>query len=268
MTGLIPTEICQLAALTSLRIPPASPTPAAPRDRPSASQVPRRKPDHRPDPDRDRPAHGAEHPASSPGVPDARCGARPLLGVAGASPTTCWRARSRPRSASSRRCGPCEFPRRTRSLARRATAPRRRRFLQENQITGPIPAEFGQLTALTELRVPPASPTPGAPRDRPSSQVRLQQQDHRHVPALSLRRPVLLRQVRQQPRRAVRLDGLLRSRGRRGVHARDDAQAHAQAHDAQAHDAQAHARAHVSADRIDLQVHRRQRRDQGPRRPR
>ena len=38
-----------------------------------------------------------------------------------------------------------------------------------NQITGPIPTEIGQLTALTDLRVPPASPTPGAARDRPSA---------------------------------------------------------------------------------------------------
>jgi hypothetical protein len=34
---------------------------------------------------------------------------------------------------------------------------------------GPIPPEIGQLTALTELRVPPASPPPNAARDRPSA---------------------------------------------------------------------------------------------------
>mmetsp|Transcript_2005 Transcript_2005/g.6522 ORF Transcript_2005/g.6522 Transcript_2005/m.6522 type:complete len:105 (-) Transcript_2005:131-445(-) len=100
-----------------------------------------------------------------------------------------------------------------------------------------IPTEIGMLTALKYLRVPPASPTPGAARDRPSvSQVpqrqqdlrpdpgrvrqareagvpdpRRQQQDLRHVPARSLRRQDLRRQERQRPRPAVRLDGLLRS---------------------------------------------------------
>ena len=50
--------------------------------------------------------------------------------------------------------------------ARRATAPRRRRGLADNQITGPIPTTIGLLTALTSLRVPPASPMlPGAARD-------------------------------------------------------------------------------------------------------
>ena len=38
-----------------------------------------------------------------------------------------------------------------------------------NQIKGTIPPEIGLLTALTDLRVPPASPTPGAARDRPSA---------------------------------------------------------------------------------------------------
>jgi hypothetical protein len=71
------------------------------------------------------------------------------------------------------------------------------------------------------LRVPPASPTPGAPRDRPSaSQVPHRQQDLRHVPARTLQRPALPRQLRQRPRRAVRLDGLLRSRRRRGLPSR------------------------------------------------
>ena len=37
-----------------------------------------------------------------------------------------------------------------------------------NKISGTIPPEIGLLTALTYLRDPPASPTPGAPRDRPS----------------------------------------------------------------------------------------------------
>ena len=55
------------ATTTSLRVPPASPTPGAPRDRPSASQVARRHRRH--DPARDRPAHGADVPASSPRVP-------------------------------------------------------------------------------------------------------------------------------------------------------------------------------------------------------
>ena len=65
----------------------------------------------------------------------------------------------------------------------------------DNQIDGTIPPQLGQLTKLKQLRVPPASPTPGAARDRPSaSQGTLQQQDLRHVPARSLRRPVLLRQ--------------------------------------------------------------------------
>ena len=47
--------------------------------------------------------------------------------------------------------------------------PSRRRWLNANQITGPIPPEMGMLKKLTYLRVPPASPTPGAPRDRPSA---------------------------------------------------------------------------------------------------
>ena len=50
-----------------------------------------------------------------------------------------------------------------------ATAPRRRRDLYDNEIEGTIPTEIGLLTALQYLRVPPASPTPGAPRDRPSA---------------------------------------------------------------------------------------------------
>ncbi|KAH8065334.1 deacylase [Aureococcus anophagefferens] len=40
---------------------------------------------------------------------------------------------------------------------------------RKNLITGKIPPEIGQLTALKRLRVPPASPTPGAPRDRASA---------------------------------------------------------------------------------------------------
>ena len=52
---------------------------------------------------------------------------------------------------------------------RGARPPSRRRWLNDNQIDGPIPTEIGQLTALEYLRVPPASPTPGAPRDRPSA---------------------------------------------------------------------------------------------------
>ena len=107
---------------TKLRVHPASPTPGAARDRPSASQGPLAQRDHRPDPDRDRPAHGAEEAASSPRVPDARRGARP----------------------------------------------RRHRDLGYNMFST-IPTEIGMLTALKYLRVPPASPTPGAARDRPSA---------------------------------------------------------------------------------------------------
>ena len=166
--GPIPTEIGLLKKLHTLRVPPASPTPGAARDRLSASQEPRQQPDHRPDPARDRQAHGAEAPASSPRVPDARRAARPTLGVAGTSPPTRSPARSRPRSASSRICSACEFPPRPRRPARRATAPRRQ-----------------------------------VPRREP---------DLRHVPARPLRRRVLQRQVRQRPRRAVRHEGLLRSR--------------------------------------------------------
>jgi len=91
------------AATTSLRVPPASPTPGAARDRSSTSQGPQGQQDRGLDPARDRPAHEADAPASSPRVPDARRAARPLLGVAGASATTRSPARSRPRSASSRR---------------------------------------------------------------------------------------------------------------------------------------------------------------------
>ena len=38
----------------------------------------------------------------------------------------------------------------------------------DNKITGPIPTEIGMLTALTNLRVPPASPAPGGARRQPS----------------------------------------------------------------------------------------------------
>jgi regulator of replication initiation timing len=103
ITGPIPAEIGLLTALKYLRVPPASPTPGAPRDQPSASQVSLRQRDHRPDTDQDRPAHGAAVPASSPRVPDARSAARPPLGVAGGSATTRSPARSRNRSACSRR---------------------------------------------------------------------------------------------------------------------------------------------------------------------
>ena len=220
ISGTIPPEIGLLTALTELRVPPASPTHGAARDRPSASQVPRPQPDHRPDPERGRQAHGAEAAASSPRVPDARRGARSRLGVAGSSSTTRSTVRSRPSFATSRCVWPkpaptsspraartaamsgvararslagptiprrrrgCEFPPRPRRPARRATDPRRRRGLSRNQITGRIPPEIGELTALTKLRVPPASPTPGAPRDRPSaSQAPLPQRDHRPDPA-------------------------------------------------------------------------------------
>ena len=181
--GTTPTQLGLLTALTTLRVPPASPTPGAPRDRPSASQGPRRQPDHRPDPARDRPAHGADGPASSPRVPDARRAARPPLDVAGTSTATRSTAGSRPRSACSRRWRPCEFPPRPRRPARRTTDPRRRRDLSYNEIDGQIPTEIGQLTALKLLRVPPASPTPGAARDRPSaSQAVHHQRDHRPDP--------------------------------------------------------------------------------------
>ena len=220
ISGTIPPEIGLLTALTELRVPPASPTHGAARDRPSASQVPRPQPDHRPDPERGRQAHGAEAAASSPRVPDARRGARSRLGVAGSSSTTRSTVRSRPSFATSRCVWPkpaptsspraartaamsgvararslagptiprrrrgCEFPPRPRRPARRATDPRRRRDLNSNKITGPIPAEIGQLTKLEMLRVPPASPTAGAPRDRPlAAQGPPQQPDHRPDPA-------------------------------------------------------------------------------------
>ncbi|KAH8095309.1 hypothetical protein JL720_2600 [Aureococcus anophagefferens] len=44
-------------------------------------------------------------------------------------------------------------------------------WLDNNKITGTIPPEIGQLTKLDYLRVLPASPTPGAPRDRPSASL-------------------------------------------------------------------------------------------------
>ena len=72
ITGTIPPEIGELTALKFLRVLPASPTPGAPHDRPSASQDPLRQQDRRPDPDRDRPARGADVPVSSPAFPDAR----------------------------------------------------------------------------------------------------------------------------------------------------------------------------------------------------
>ena len=109
--GPIPTEIGLLKALNILRVPPASLTPGAARDRSSASQGPLRQPAGGPDPARDRPAHGAAVRASSPRVPDARRAARPPLDVAGSSTTTRSTARSRLRSPSSRRCRCCELPR-------------------------------------------------------------------------------------------------------------------------------------------------------------
>jgi regulator of replication initiation timing len=91
------------ATTTSLQVPPASPTPGAPRDRPSASQGPPGQPDRRLDPAPARPAHGADVAASSPRVPDGRRAARPSFGVAGTSASTSSLAGSRPKSAGSRR---------------------------------------------------------------------------------------------------------------------------------------------------------------------
>ena len=90
-----------------MRVPQRPPKPGAPRDRPSASQEPRLQQDHRHDPARARPAHGADATASSPRVPDARRAARPSLGVAGDSTapgaaTIRSPARSRPPSATSK----------------------------------------------------------------------------------------------------------------------------------------------------------------------
>ena len=58
------------------------------------------------------------------------------------STTTRSPARSRPRSASSRSWSTCEFPPRPRRPARRATAPRRRRYLYDNKIDGTFPVEL------------------------------------------------------------------------------------------------------------------------------
>ena len=104
--GTIPTEIGKLTALSRLRVPPAPPTPGAPRDRPSASQVPQRQRDQRHAPRRVRPAHEPEVPASPPRVPDARRAARPRLGVTGGSTTTISPARSLSPSATSRIASP------------------------------------------------------------------------------------------------------------------------------------------------------------------
>ena len=76
-------------------------------------------------------------PASpTPGAPR-----EPPLGVAGTSKATRSSARSRPSSASSRSWTTCEFSPRPRCPARRATDPRRRRYLENNQITGTFPVE-------------------------------------------------------------------------------------------------------------------------------
>ena len=155
-----------LTKLEQLRVPPASLTPGAPRDRPSASQVAQQKPDHRAGPDPARPAQEAGPTASSPRVP--------------------------------------------RRPARRATDPRRRRRLGNNQIDGTFPlalcnvqscyatysnpdlvapcgskdcCDLGDGTACpvtifgvdydpettVNLRAPPAFPTPGAARDTASA---------------------------------------------------------------------------------------------------
>ena len=122
--GSIPPEIGQLTALTSLRVPPASPTPGAARDRPSASQEPLLQQDHWHDPARDRPAHGADVPASSPRVPDARRAARPPLGVAGTSQAATTRspARSRPSFAASQLARPTLATTSSRRAARATVA--------------------------------------------------------------------------------------------------------------------------------------------------
>ena len=196
------------ATTTSLRVPPASPTPGAPRDRPSASQGPRLDRGHRPDPDRDRPAKGAEEAASSPRVPDARRD-RPSASQApqrkpdrrpdpdrdrlahGADvPVSSSRVPDAQRNArpvlgrllpTNKIDGP--IPTQIGLLteltwlrvppaspdARRGARPPLGRLLSLNQITGPIPTQIGLLTELTSLRAPPASPTPGALRDRTST---------------------------------------------------------------------------------------------------
>ena len=53
--------------------------------------------------------------------------------------TTRSKARSRPRSASSRSWRSCEFPPRPRRPARRPINPWRRRWLYDNEITGTFP---------------------------------------------------------------------------------------------------------------------------------
>ena len=122
--GTIPSEIGLLTALTFLRVPPASPTPGAARDRPSTSQEPQRQPARRPDPAPDRPAHGADVPASSPRVPDARRAARPPLGVAGTSQAATTRspARSRPSFAASQLARPTLATTSSRRAARATVA--------------------------------------------------------------------------------------------------------------------------------------------------
>ena len=240
ISGTIPPEIGLLTALKQLRVPPASPTPGAARDRASASQAALRQPDRRYLPEQSlrrrvlprqvllpnllsqrwqsRPRHAVRHDellrsrewredvhdlwrvlryrnddahASSPRVSDARRAARTRLGVVGDSTTRLSTAstarstaRSRPRSASSRCWSCCEFPPRPRRPARRANAPRRRRDLSSNKVTGPIPTEIGKLTALTALRVPQGPPKPGAARDRASASQGPQQElrDHRLDP--------------------------------------------------------------------------------------
>ena len=157
LEGPIPPEIGELTALRSVRVPPAYPKPGASRDRPSASQVPPGKPDHRPDPGRVRPAHGADGAASSPRVPDARRAARPPL-VAGTSPTTRSPARSRSLSATSRLATPSPATTSSRRAARRTAA-----------ISGT--ARRARPRRRPSPRPSPRRPSPRRPSPRPSPRI-------------------------------------------------------------------------------------------------
>ena len=155
------------ATTTYLRAPPASTTPDTARDCPSASQAPLRQGVHRPDPDRVRPAHGADAPASSPRVPDARRAARPPLGVAGTSRTTRSPARSRALSATSGLATSKEATTSSRRAARRTAAISR---MAQRAIPRPRPRRPTSPRPSPRPRRP-TSPRPG-PRPRPRPRPR------------------------------------------------------------------------------------------------
>ena len=101
ITGPIPTEIGLLTALTELRVPPASPSPARGATDPRRRRYLQDNQITGPIPPQIGKLTKLEILRVPPASQDARRGARPPLGVAGTSAAIRSTARSRPRSASS-----------------------------------------------------------------------------------------------------------------------------------------------------------------------